>query len=67
VVALQFAERLRDNMQTPVPDAAAFRIDFPDWLAEQTDRDRRMIEAMALGERTAKLARRLGVSVGRVS
>jgi hypothetical protein len=62
-----FAEALRDNTQTPVPDAVAFRIDFPEWLAQYTERDRRMIEAMALGERTTKLARRFGVSEGRVS
>lgn len=62
-----FTEALRDNMQTPVPDAAAFRIDFPAWLAAQTECDRQLIEEMALGERATKLARRFGVSEGRVS
>jgi hypothetical protein len=62
-----FAEALRDNTQTPVPDAVAFRIDSPEWLAGQTDRDSLMIESMAMGERTTKLARRFGVSEGRVS
>jgi len=62
-----FSEALRDNTQTPVPDAAAFRIDFPEWLARQSGRDRRMIEAMAFGEKTTKLAQRYRVSEGRVS
>src|SRR5262249_8132301 len=33
-------EALHDNRQSPVPDQAAFRIDFPEWLATLTDRDR---------------------------
>jgi hypothetical protein len=52
---------------TPPPDAAAFRIDFSRWLAGQTDRDRRLIEDMVLGETTSRLAQRFGVSPGRVS
>ena len=27
-----FEERLQDNRQSPVPDQAAFRLDFPAWL-----------------------------------
>jgi hypothetical protein len=39
---------LRDNHVTPPPDAAAFRIDFPAWLANHTDRNRRIALAMML-------------------
>ena len=41
-----FEERLRDNTQTPVPDQAAFRIDWPAWMNSRTDRDRRILSAM---------------------
>ena len=62
-----FEERLRDNSMTPPPDAAAFRIDFPSWLKTRTDRDRRIIEDMMQDERTLDLARKHGISPGRVS
>jgi hypothetical protein len=62
-----FEERLRDNTMTPPCDAVAFRIDFPDWLKTRTDRDRRIIEDMMQDERTMALARKHGISPGRVS
>jgi hypothetical protein len=62
-----YEERLRDNTMTPPPDAAAFRIDFPDWLKTRTDRDRRIIEDMARDERTLDLSKKHGISPGRVS
>ncbi len=62
-----FEERLRDNTQTPVDEAAAFRVDFPDWLSRQSERDRRIIEGMARDERTLDLARTYGVSPGRIA
>ena len=62
-----FEERLRDNSMTPPPEAAAFRIDFPSWLRTRTDRDRRIIEDMMQDERTLDLARKHGISPGRVS
>jgi hypothetical protein len=62
-----FEQRLADNARTPPAEQAAFRIDFKSWLATRTDRDRRIIEDMAVGERTQDLARKHGVSQGRVS
>ena len=62
-----FEERLSDNTMTPPPDAAAFRIDFPDWLRTRTDRDRRIIDDMICDERTLDLARKHGISPARVS
>jgi hypothetical protein len=44
-----------------------FRLDWPAWLRTRTDRDRRIIGAMALSERTQALARMFGLSPGRVS
>jgi hypothetical protein len=63
----EWQEALQDNLQTPVPDAAAFRIAFPEWLAAHGERDRRLIEEMAVGERGTRLARKYGVSQGRIA
>lgn len=60
-------ERLRDNTQTPVPDQAAFRIDFPSWLQTLTGRERRLIRAMIRNERTKDLSRQFELSPGRIS
>jgi hypothetical protein len=60
-------EALLDNAVTPPPEAAAFRIDFPAWLATWPERDRRLIEALGLGERTLALAQKYGLTPGRIS
>jgi hypothetical protein len=62
-----FEERLRDNTVTPVADQVQFRIDWPAWLATLTGRERRLIRAMALNERTLDLSRRFEVSPSRIS
>jgi len=63
----QLEEALPDNTQTPPPDAAAFRLDFPAWLDLHSRRDRRMIGDMAQGERTVDLARHYRLSSARIS
>jgi DNA-directed RNA polymerase specialized sigma24 family protein len=60
-------ESLMDNTRSPVDEAAAFRLDFPCWLATLAERDRRLVEDMTLGHRTVDLARQFGLSAGRVS
>jgi hypothetical protein len=60
-------ERLRDNTQSPVPDQAAFRIDYPAWLTQLGHRNREMAEDMALDLGTKELAARYRVSPGRIS
>jgi hypothetical protein len=62
-----FEERLRDNTLTPVPEQAAFRIDFPLWRCTRTERDRRVIDALLAGGRTRDVSQRFGLSPGRVS
>jgi hypothetical protein len=62
-----YEERLRDNTVTPPPDAAAFRIDFPQFLHRLTDRDRRLAEFLSLGHQARKAADRFGLSPGRVT
>jgi hypothetical protein len=62
-----FEERLRDNTITPVPEQVAFRIDWPAWLRTLTGRERRLIRAMALSERTLDLSKQFEVSPARIS
>lgn len=61
------AEALTDNTQTPPPDGAAFRIDFPAWRRSLTRRNRRLIDDMMLNEKTMILARKHHLSPARVS
>ena len=58
---------LHDNRRTAVPEQVQFRLDFPAWLATLSERDRRVIADMAQGEKTMHLARKYGVSEGRIS
>ena len=60
-------EQLRENSRTPPSEQAAFRIDFRDWLAAWSHRDRKMIHDLGLGERTADVAKKYGITPGRVS
>jgi Mor family transcriptional regulator len=62
-----FEERLSDNSITPIPDQAAFRIDWPAWMQTQTERDRRIIDDLMAGERTFEVSRKYGLSPGRIS
>lgn len=55
------------DRKTPVPDQAAFRIDFAIWLKQFKHRDRRMIRLLASGEQAQKIARMLKVSPARIS
>ena len=61
------AEALIDNTRSPVPEQVMFRLDFPAWLRTRTQRDRRLIGDMAMGQRTLDMSRRYGLSPGRVS
>ena len=56
-----------EDRKTSIPDLAAFRIDFAQWLKSLTRRDRRIIAALVSGERTSSVAERIGISEPRVS
>ena len=60
-------EQLRDDVQTPVADQAAFRVDFPAFLATLSPRDREMVHFLALGNSGKEAARKFNVSPGRVT
>ena len=62
-----FDDALRDNTHSEPGDAAAFRIDFPRWLATLNPRDRRLAHDLMLGEKARVAARKVGVSAARVS
>jgi hypothetical protein len=60
-------EALRDDTHTAPDASAAFRIDFPAWLNTLPDRDRKVAEALMVGERTTDVAHHHGLSPARVS
>jgi hypothetical protein len=60
-------EALHENTQSEIPDQVVFRIDFPEWRSALTNRDRRLIDKLMLGERPSHVARRLGLSPGRIT
>jgi DNA-directed RNA polymerase specialized sigma24 family protein len=63
----EWLEATIEDTSTPVPDQAAFRCDFPEWLRSLSRRNRRIAEALSLGHSTSEVARRFHVSSGRVS
>jgi hypothetical protein len=60
-------ERLRDNTQSPIPDQAAFRIDYPAWLKQLERRKRKIVKDMVLDIGTMELAAKHKLSPGRIS
>lgn len=57
---------VEDKTCTPA-DLAASRIDYPAFLETLSRRDRRIAETLATGETTSRVAKRFGISPGRVS
>jgi hypothetical protein len=62
-----FDEALIDNTRTPVDDQVAFRLDFPAWRRTRSDRDRRVIDELMVGERTMDVADKHGLTAARIS
>jgi hypothetical protein len=62
------ADQLKDStLRTPVPDAVAFRMDFPQFLASLTSRDRAIALFLAVGHRVGSVATRFRLSAARIS
>jgi hypothetical protein len=55
------------DRKVPVPDLAAFRVDFGQWFQTRSRRDRSIISALIEGEQPSVVADRFGISRGRVS
>jgi hypothetical protein len=62
-----WAEMLIDNSMTPVPEQVHFRVEFPRWLAAQTQRNQQIVARLSRGYTTAEVASRFRISRGRVS
>jgi len=61
-------DQLVENRKTTPGDLAAFRVDFGEWLRTRLPRrERRIAEELAMGEQTGVVAKRHGISAGRVS
>jgi hypothetical protein len=60
-------DALQDNRVSPVPEQVSFRCDFPAWRLTRSERDRRVIDDLMLGERTTDVAARHGLTAGRIS
>jgi Helix-turn-helix domain len=55
------------DRKVPVPDLAAFRVDFGQWFQTRSRRDRSIISWLIAGESPSVVADRFGISRGRVS
>lgn len=64
---VEWMECLTDTRRMSVPDQAHFRIEFPRWLAMQTNRNRQIALGLLFGHSTAQVARQQSISPGRVS
>jgi len=60
-------EAVIEDPHTPVFDQVCFRLDFPAWLARLSRRNRRIAEALSIGNSTGAVARRFRISPGRIS
>ncbi len=63
----RWLEAVIEDRRTPPPDQAAFRIDFPQWLGTHSARNRKVAQALALGETTSTVARQFQLTKGRIS
>jgi hypothetical protein len=59
-------EALHDNTLTPVLYQVIFRLDFPRWRRTRTERDRRLLHDLMVGERTGAVSQKYGLSPSRV-
>jgi hypothetical protein len=63
----RWQEAVVDNTQTSPADAAAFRMDFRQWLGSLTPRNRQLVDLLMLSYTPTQAARHLQLSRGRIS
>lgn len=63
----EYEEQLQDHRDWPVPDRAAFRVDFPEFLQALSPRDRRIAYFLSLGNSNKEAARKFKLSPGRIT
>jgi hypothetical protein len=64
---LRPTELLGESPQATPAELATIRLDFATWLGRLSDRQREIALCLAVGESTGAVARRFGVSSGRIS
>lgn len=62
-----FEERLHENRRTPVPEQAAFRIDWRQFIRSLSRRDQRLATFLSLGNSAKVAAHKFGLSPNRVT
>jgi len=62
-----YEEHVSDDTQTPVPEQAAFRVDWPRFTNTLTERDRSIAAFLALGHQATEAATAFQVTVPRIS
>jgi hypothetical protein len=60
-------EALLDNTKSPPDEIVCFKLDFLAWLASLTERDRGIVEALMIGERSLDVANKYKISPARIS
>jgi hypothetical protein len=63
----RWVEATIEDRRTPVPDQAAFRCDFPAWLATHSPRDRQIAESLSMGHSPSEVAQQFRISRARIS
>jgi hypothetical protein len=62
-----WSDALADDSITPILDQVCFRLDWAEFLKKQSPRHRQMIRLLALGHEGKWVARKFGLSPGRVT
>lgn len=63
----EWVQPLIEDRRTSIPEQVAFRVDVPEWLSRFAQRTRRIARDLAMGWTTGEVARRHGLSAGRIS
>jgi hypothetical protein len=63
----QWRDMVLETRRASPADQACFNIDFQEWLQQWPERHRRIIHALASGERTNAVAKQFGVTEARIS
>jgi len=66
-IDFHWLDAIRAGHKTPIVDQVWFRIDFPDWLASLSRRERQIAKTLAAGHSTNEVARQFSISASRVS
>lgn len=65
--ALVYEDHVADDTLTPIPEQAAFRVDWPVFLNTLSARDRNIATFLALGHRATEAAKEFNLSLPRIS